>query len=238
MDPVDDPIPIQPGQHYSMGGIDTDFRGRTRLTNFYAIGECGCVSVHGANRLGGNSLLDCIVLGRSAAEDINARDDHARFRPDEDVVARFVAQERERVKRLVGQNNGVVHCRIRDELRRVMTQNAGIYRTREKLSEAVAAIEELKQQYKSVVCRTPPSTHNYELLAVLELESQLYLGEIVTRGALAREESRGSHFRTDFPKRNDTDWLKHTVARLEHDEIRLTYSDVDVTHYEPAERTF
>jgi succinate dehydrogenase / fumarate reductase flavoprotein subunit len=119
-----------------------------------------------------------------------------------------------------------------------MTQQAGIYRTEEKLSQAVATIEELKHQYKSVLCRTSLGTYNYELLAVLELEGQLYLGEIVTRGALAREESRGSHFRTDFPERNDTDWLKHSVARLEDEKIQLAYSDVDITHYEPAERTF
>jgi len=194
--------------------------------------------VHGANRLGGNSLLDCIVLGRLAAEDINTRDDHSQFQPDEALVGHVLNRQNECVERLVGRGNGIPHCRIRDELRQVMTRNAGIFRTQEQLSDAVAAIEKLKQQYKSIVCRIPPGTYNYELLAVLELESQLYLGEIVTRGALARQESRGSHSRTDFPQRNDTDWLKHTVARLEDDEIRLSYSDVDITHYEPAERKF
>ena len=106
------------------------------------------------------------------------------------------------------------------------------------MSEAATRIAELQRQYDHVVCRTPPGSFNYELLDALELESSLHLGEIVVRGALARQESRGAHFRRDFPQRHDADWLKHTEARLQDDELAFSYTDVDLSHFEPAERTF
>lgn len=238
IDPIEQPIPIQPGQHYSMGGIATDARGRTPLTNLYAVGECACVSVHGANRLGGNSLLDCVVFGRLAAEDINSRPDAGSLEPSAAVVQECWKRETGRLARWAERTTGIPLGPIRGELRKVMTELAGIFRTRDQLLEGLEKVTELKRQSRSVACRTPPGAFNYELLDLLELESMLYLGEIVFRGAVAREESRGSHFRTDFPQRNDAEWLKHTVARLEEGEIRLSYTDVDVSQYAPAERKF
>lgn len=238
VDPVDQPIAIQPSQHYSMGGVATDQRCRTALPNLYAVGECGCISVHGANRLGGNSLLECVVFGRVAAEDINHRGDAADLQPDPQVVGDFLTRQRDRLSRWVGRTDGVGHVPIRNALRSVMTEAAGIFRSQESLAAGVERIGQLKQQFAAVVCRTKVGTYNYELLELLELESMLHLGEIVLRGALARQESRGSHFRTDFGSRDDSAWLKHTHARLVDGQICLDYSDVDISLYEPAARTF
>jgi succinate dehydrogenase / fumarate reductase flavoprotein subunit len=238
VDPVEQLIPIQPGQHYSMGGIDTDDAGRAELDGFYAVGECGCVSVHGANRLGGNSLLDCLVFGRLAADDINGRDDAGRRQPSESVLNDCLQQVTDRMAALVGRPDGIPHYRIRNELQSLMAEQVGIFRSEPVLAAALERIEQLKQQYQTVACRTRPGTYSYEIVELLELESQLLLGEVVTRGALARQESRGSHARIDFPQRDDQQWLKHTIARLANGEIRLSYTDVDVTHYEPAERKF
>ena len=238
VDPITEPIPVQPGQHYSMGGIDTDVNGKTEVENFYAVGECACVSVHGANRLGGNSLLDTVVFGHLAAEAISARAGEFRFQPSEALVEEAVQGQNNRVELLLQRKSGMRHDQIRDRLRTVCMENVGIFRDRDRLAEAVDQIVALKEQYRQVALTTFPGPFNFELVNVLELESQLYLAEITARGALARRESRGSHFRTDYPDRDDERWLRHTVARLAGDEVVLSYSDVDVSHHEPQERTY
>ena len=238
VDPVDEPIPVQPGQHYSMGGIDTDVTGVTSVPNVYTAGECACVSVHGANRLGGNSLLDTIVFGRLAAEALGDRLDEPGVRTGEQLVAERVRRWVARVEKLSDRGAGVPHHEIRDRLRAVCMENVGIFRCRDELVQAVETIGQLRKQYRDVSLRTAPGPFNFEIVDVLELESQLYLGEIVARGALAREESRGSHYRTDFPDRDDADWLQHTVARLVDGEIVFSHADVDVSRYEPKERTY
>jgi succinate dehydrogenase / fumarate reductase flavoprotein subunit len=238
LDPVDDPLPVQPGQHYSMGGIDTDATGRTRVANLYAAGECACVSVHGANRLGGNSLLDTVVFGRLTAEAINGRKDEADFQPSETVLEEHLRRVTERVDRILSRKGGVPHHQIRRQLQALLTEKVGIFRARADLAEAVARIRELRGQYAAASARTPPGPFNFELLHVLELESLLHLGELTAAGALAREESRGSHFRTDHAERNDADWLKHTLGELDGDQIKLSYADVDVSLHEPKPRTY
>ncbi len=238
IDPIDVPIPVQPGQHYSMGGIDTDVNGRTAVPNFYAAGECACVSVHGANRLGGNSLLDTVVFGRLVAEAINAQKKKTTFQPDKNVVERHHKQVAERFDRLQNRKEGVPYYQIREKLRSALTEKVGIFRTGQEMAEAVETIHQLRMQYKDVCCRTRPGPFNFEILNVLELESQLYLGEITARGALARQESRGSHYRTDYTERNDADWLKHTIARVDGEEIKFSSSEVDTQHYEPKERKY
>ncbi len=238
VDPIDEPIPIQPGQHYSMGGIDTDIAGRTCVTNFYAAGECACVSVHGANRLGGNSLLDTLVFGHLVAEDINARQGDFDFRPSEVVLSRHLRDEIGRAEKLLDRRDGASPVQIREQLRTLLTEKVGIFRNETNLAEAVPQIRQLRQQYQTVGCRTPLAPFNYEMLNVLELESLLYLGEATARGALARKESRGSHFRTDHTGRNDAEWLRHTIGRLEGDEIVFSYAEVDIGPYEPKERTY
>jgi len=239
VDPIEEPIPVQPGQHYSMGGIDTDATGRsTTIGNLYAVGECACVSVHGGNRLGGNSLLDTLVFGRLAAEAIGNLPESASSRPSETLLARRVKDEEDHARRLVDRKTGVFHHELREELRAVLTEKVGVFRNAGNLAEAVEQIGELRRRYRTVCCRTAPGPFAAEMLHVFELESQIAMGEITARGALARTESRGSHFRTDYPDRNDADWLKHTIARLDGDEIRLSYGDVDISHHEPKKRTY
>jgi succinate dehydrogenase / fumarate reductase flavoprotein subunit len=238
LDPIEEPLRVQPGQHYSMGGIDTDARGRTRLENLYAAGECACVSVHGANRLGGNSLLETVVFGRLVAEDINARRDGPRVKPQPPVLEEHLRQVRDRVDRIADRSGGVPHYEISDRLKQVLTEKVGIFREEGALDEAVAEIRELRRQYQAVGLRTPIGPFQSEVLHVLELESLLYLGEITARGALARKESRGSHFRTDYPERDDQQWLCHTLAQLDGEEVRLSYSDVDLGLHEPGQRTY
>ena len=238
IDPVDEPIPVQPGQHYSMGGIDTDVTGRTSVPNFYAAGECACVSVHGANRLGGNSLLDTIVFGRLAAEAIGDRFAEFDVRPNKTLVADRVRGQIDRVERLLDRQQGVAHHEIRDRLRSVCTEKVGIFRNREDLAEAVEQIGRLRRRYQDVRLSTAPGPFNFEVVHVLELEGQLHLAEITAQGALTRQESRGSHYRTDFPSRDDQEWLRHTVARLQGGNVTYRYSDVDVSHHEPQQRKY
>jgi len=238
IDPIEEPIPIQPGQHYSMGGIDTDVTGKTSVENFYAVGECACVSVHGANRLGGNSLLDTIVFGRLAAEAVGERFADFDFQPNEAIVEDRVQGRIDRVERLLARQGGPRHHEIRDQLRTLCMEKVGIFRDGKDLTEAVQGIEQLKKQYQEASLATSPGPFNFEIVNMLELESLLYLGEITAKGALARRESRGSHYRTDYPKRDDAEWLRHTVARLEGDEVVFSHSDVDVSRYEPQERTY
>ncbi len=238
IDPIEGPIPVQPGQHYSMGGIDTDPSGKTAVDNFYAAGECACVSVHGANRLGGNSLLDTVVFGRVVAEAINGRKAETDFRPSQAAVEEGLQEETRCIERLLGQRNGPAAYEIREALQNVLTEKVGVFRTESEMAEAVERIVELRGQYKTVGCGTPLAPFNYEILNLRELESQLLLGEITARGALARQESRGSHSRTDFTKRDDANWLKHTIAQLDGDQVRLSHSDVDISLHEPKERTY
>jgi succinate dehydrogenase / fumarate reductase flavoprotein subunit len=238
IDPVDEPIPIQPGQHYSMGGIDTDAAGRTCIDNFYAAGECACVSVHGANRLGGNSLADTVIFGRLVAEAINARKGQTDFQPREAVLQAHLERQTRQIEGIFARNRGIPQHRIRDELRRLCVEQIGIFRREEELRRAVARLGELREQYREVCCRAPAGPFSFEILHVLELEGLLRLGEIIARGALARQESRGSHFRTDFPARDDARWLRHTLAHCNGDEIALSYREVDISLYEPKERTY
>ncbi len=238
IDPIEEPIPIQPAQHYSMGGIATDATGKTRIDNLYAVGECGCVSVHGANRLGGNSLLDTVIFGRLAAEAINAQQGQCNFEPSAAVLQQHLLEQQRQVERFVGRRPGTPYGQIRDRLRSVCSRHLGVFRSASALAEAVAQIRELRQQFRDVSCRTSWGPFEFEILHVLQLESQLYLAEITATGALARQESRGSHFRQDYPTRNDAAWLKHTLARLEGDEIRFSYTDVDTSRYVPKERTY
>ena len=238
MDPIEEPIPIQPGQHYSMGGIDTDIHGRTRFPNFYAAGECGCVSVHGANRLGGNSLLDTIAFGRLVSEDINSRPNDDAGEPDVDAVQDALSTVTARVERLLNQRDGTPSYQIRERLRQICTEKVGVFRQEVPLQEAVEELRTLRDEYQTVGCTTSLGPFNTEVARVLELESLLCMAEITARGALERTESRGSHFRTDYQDRNDKEWLKHTIAELDGEEIKLSYRDVEITQYEPRDRTY
>ena len=237
IDPIEEPIPVQPGQHYSMGGIAADKDCRTAIPGLYACGECSCISVHGANRLGGNSLLETIVFGKLAGE--NAKD-HANKVDFErtDVIERAVEEESQKISGLLNRRTGEAFYMIRDELRAVMDEKVGIFRDKQALSSALEKIKELQMRYRNVYVRNKGNVFNQELANVIELEGMLDIAFVTCLGALARRESRGSHFRLDYPQRDDKNWLKHTLAFFTPDGPHIDYRSVNITTYQPRPREY
>ncbi|MFC1930372.1 FAD-binding protein [Chloroflexota bacterium] len=238
VDPIEKPIPVQPGQHYSMGGIDTDIDGRTGVEGLLAAGECACVSVHGANRLGGNSLLDTVVFGRRAGV-VAARLAQEKLGLDGSSA---VLNERTKVdKRLNVLFSGAgkeAPSVLRNELKNIMFKKVGIFRRGEELKEALSSIRGLQE--KSDRLRPIKSTRvfNIDFLRAYELRGMLEIAEIIARGALQREESRGSHFRSDFPSRDDANWLKHTAVGIKMGAPQFSYKDVRITRWQPEARKY
>jgi succinate dehydrogenase / fumarate reductase flavoprotein subunit len=238
IDPILEPIPVMPAQHYSMGGIDTNERCQTDLEGFYAAGECACVSVHGANRLGGNSLLEAIVFGKLGAIAIDDDLKKTNGKPDSLEVEKAKKKVEEKIYRL-GSSKGEKPFRILDDLRKTMSTYVGIFRTKEGLEEGLNRIMELKKRAENMGVTSPNLFMNYELISALELEYMIDICHLITLGALLREESRGAHFRRDFPMRDDRKWLKHTLARIgKNGEPEISYKDVVITKYEPTERKY
>jgi succinate dehydrogenase / fumarate reductase flavoprotein subunit len=239
IDPVYEPIPVQPGQHYTMGGIDVNSDGESKVKGFYAAGEASCVSVHGANRLGGNSLLETVVYGKIAGEHmseyiVGKSDIGAGDKALEDALV----SEEEELKRFLKSDGSENPSVLKEEMQRLMTEKVGIFRTKESLSDARKKIRELRERFKNVRLRYNGGPFNFDLQWTIELKGSLDVAEAVITGALAREESRGSQFRTDFPKRNDDKFLKHTLAYYTPDGPRLEYSDVTLGYWEPKERKY
>ncbi|RBM04510.1 succinate dehydrogenase flavoprotein subunit [Streptomyces sp. PT12] len=246
IEPYTDPIPIQPTAHYAMGGIPTNVRGEVLSTNtdvvpgLYAAGEVACVSVHGANRLGTNSLLDINVFGRRAgiaAAEYAAGADLVEL-PDD--PARFVADEVTRMRGATGNERVTV---IRRALQETMDKNAMVFRTEQTLKEALEDITALRKRYRNVSVQDKGRRFNTDLLEALELGNLLDLAEVLVVSALARKESRGGHYREDFPHRDDVNFMRHTMAYREVDSqgnetIRLDYKPVVQTRYQPQERTY
>jgi succinate dehydrogenase flavoprotein subunit len=236
VDPVKAPVPVQPGAHYSMGGIMIDLNGHTGLKGLFAAGECGCLSVHGANRLGGNSLLETIVFGKRAGK---AASEHCLGSTLADFPESALKETSFNVAAILKRpDRGEAAWKIRDELKDNMMANCGIFRTKEKLSKALEKVLELKDRQKRVAVADRGDAFNSDVLNIIELGWMCDVAESIIRGALAREESRGSHFRTDFPKRNDLDWLMHTLVYKEGGELKLRYKDVKITKYKPEERSY
>jgi fumarate reductase flavoprotein subunit len=239
IDPVHEPIPVRPVVHYMMGGIDTDLVGRTRLPGLYAAGEAACVSMNGANRLGSNSLSECLVFGarsgRQAAEDA-LEAGQTDERPVEKVAqaeqARLVATylEKETGRERISA--------IRQELQAAMERGAGVFRTEESLKEAVEEVRGLRQRYRDVALHDRDRAFNTELVAALELDNMIDVAETVVRSGLERRESRGSHTRRDHPDRDDERFLKHSLAFIAPEGPRIEYGDVSITRWHPAERKY
>jgi len=244
LDPLTDLVPIQPTAHYAMGGIPTDIDGRVRASaadrfvpGFYAAGEAACVSVHGANRLGTNSLLDILVFGRRAGKRMAAdlRDLPAAA---PDPAAEASAQEM--VTGLLASTDGERPAVIRTELQETMFSNCGVYRTDALLTQARDAVESLRARAGHLLVEDKGSRYNTDLGDALELGFLLDCAEATVVSALARHESRGGHAREDFPERDDTNWLKHTFATRppSTDALELTYRPVAVTKFEPKSRVY
>jgi succinate dehydrogenase / fumarate reductase flavoprotein subunit len=237
IDPIEKPLPVQPGQHYSMGGIDCDKNTRTPIPGLYAAGEASCVSVHGANRLGGNSLLETVVFGRIAGETM-ALDASKVDMPGPSHVLEALESEGQRIDRILERKNGEPVHAIRDELKRVMFGHFGIFRDRESMKKGLERLAELKSRFGKASIGEGGEKFNFALIHALELESLLAISEPVAVGALKREESRGSHSRPDYPERDDEKFLKHTMTFLEKGTIVLEYREVTLGKFPVKERVY
>ena len=239
IDPVHAPIPVRPVVHYMMGGIDTDMEGATSLPGLYAAGECACVSINGANRLGSNSLTELLVFGRRAGHAAAVwAQEHPEF--DQASLRAQGADEQERIASsyLRPREGGERIAAIRRELNEAMEDGAGVYRDGARLQAATETIAELRGRASHLALDDHSHSFNTELTAALELESLLDVGEAVAHSALARTESRGSHQRTDHPERDDENFLRHSLAYRADGAPRIEYSDVTITSWPPAERTY
>jgi len=231
IDPIETPIPIRPGAHYQMGGVRTNQWTETGIAGLYAAGECACVSVHGANRLGGNSLLETIVFGRRAG--IRAGE-YARTVAPQALTTDQLTTEQRRVQRLLAQEGSVRAWQIREELGQLMSLNLGLVRTHESMSAALAALTALTHRATSVTVQDKGQVFNTDLVEVFELQSLLDVAETIVASALARKESRGAHYRSDFPVRDNQHWLTHSLIRRTPEGTALTYEPVTITRFPPT----
>lgn len=230
IDPIEEPTPVQPGQHYSMGGIASNIQCEPAILGFYACGECSCISVHGANRLGGNSLLETIVFGKLAGENAVDYANTIAFEKS-DMLEKAVEEEANRIFGLLNRKEG-------DELKTVMDEKVGIFRDEQNLKAALDKIRGLQNRSKNVYVRNKGRVFNQELVNVIELEGMLDIAEAICIGALARRESRGSHYRLDYPARDDANWLKHTLVTYTPGGAKIDYKPVTITMYKPERREY
>ena len=243
VDPVHQPMPVQPTAHYAMGGIPTNVHGQvlvdekgTPAPGFYAAGECACVSVHGANRLGTNSLNDILVFGRRAGRHMAAFCQEAELKP---LPADPAAGVQQRLGKLRLSTGGVRAADLREAMQRTMMQHVGVFRLQEGMETAVADIQSLRQEMDKVQVDDVGLKFNTDILEALQTENLLDLAAVIAAGALARQESRGAHARDDFQQRDDEKWLRHTLAfRRPDGQIELRYKPVVITRYEPKERVY
>jgi succinate dehydrogenase / fumarate reductase flavoprotein subunit len=241
IDPIEEPIPVAPGQHYTMGGVHTDKEGRCPdLGGLFAAGECACVSVHGANRLGGNSLLETLVMGKRAGAAM------ARYVEGEAAGAQSMsraiqqrAEEHERELKALRESDGDESAAaISDELQALMPEKVGIFRNAEGLEGASEEVAELRERFKNIKSLYKAEGLNPDLLNNLELKGNLDIAQVMVEGALARTECRGSHFREDHRSRDDERWLNHTLAYYEPEKPRLEKGEVSLGIWEPKERRY
>tara|TARA_B100000315_G_scaffold260760_1_gene324931 strand:+ start:8861 stop:10534 length:1674 start_codon:yes stop_codon:yes gene_type:complete len=228
-------IPIEPAQHYVMGGIAVTLDCSTSIRGLYAAGECTCMSLHGANRLGGNALLELQVFGKKAGA--NAAE-YAKKCPSPEFPLQTLSNVENQNREMLSRQDGERPNRIRHDLQSTMTNNVGIYRSAEGLSEAIKNILELKKRYRQVYVQDSGKVFNTDLTMTIELGFMLDLAEVIAVGALARTESRGGHSRIDYPDRDDKKWLVHTIARYSPDGPKLEKEDVRITGLKPAIRSY
>jgi succinate dehydrogenase / fumarate reductase flavoprotein subunit len=242
VDPVTQPMPVQPTAHYGMGGIPTNAHGEvlldeknTILPGLYAAGETACVSVHGANRLGTNSLVDIVVFGRESGKRAAEYAQGVDYAPLPKDVTEFVEQQLEALRTGDGSEKAID---IRREMQEVMFEHVGVFRVEEGMKKAVEKVRELKERFTKIRVDDQGRIFNTDVLEAWELGCLLDLAEVTAGAALERKESRGAHAREDFPKRDDKTWLRHSLATLTPKGVKLSYKPVTLTRFEPKERVY
>jgi succinate dehydrogenase / fumarate reductase flavoprotein subunit len=236
VDPVKEHIPIRPAAHYSMGGIKANIKTETSIIGLYAAGECSCISVHGANRLGTNSTAECLVFGAVAGEE--AAKHALKSTIHELPKEKFLAEEKRVYDGILGSEGAERVPVIRDEMRRIMNEKVWIFRRGDELQAALKEVRELKQRFKRIKVEDKGRPFNTGFTSALQLDFMLDLAEVTIFSALARTESRGAHSRCDYPKRDDENWLKHTLAYYTKEGPRLEYIPVTITKWPPVARTY
>jgi len=235
IDLSESPIPIKPGMHYIMGGIKTDLNGATNIPGLYAAGECANVSVHGANRLGANSLLDTIVFGRRSAV---SSVEYIKSIQDLTADERLLSREKSRIQSIIDRPKGMRSSELRLKMATSMTKGIGVWRNAESIENTSQIMKNIRGQLSNVYVENKGKIFNTDLVSFLELEFMIDVAESICQGASARLESRGAHFRTDITSRNDLEWLKHTIVELSDQGMNTKTSDVTITEWQPTERIY
>jgi succinate dehydrogenase/fumarate reductase flavoprotein subunit len=236
VDPIYEPIPVRPGAHYHMGGVDTDVWGQTSVTGLYAAGECACVSVHGANRLGGNALMETITYGKRAGAHAA---DWAMSHTTVEVPRSTETDAVHELRALLDRRDGERPWSIRDELAQTMHENFGVFRREDQMKQQGEIVAALRERYEHVVVDDKGEVFNNDLTQALELGFLLELAECMVVCGLARRESRGAHARPhDYPTRDDENFMKHTLVTWVDGEPELEWRDVTVTKWQPQERKY
>lgn len=242
IDAVHQPIPVRPTVHYSMGGIPVNTNGQVRsgpddlIDGFFAAGETACVSVHGANRLGSNSLLECVVYGRKTGAYLTQFVQNRKL-PTIDEQ-RYLSEGKQQIQALLEQSGQYRIGSIRDAFQDCMTEHCGVFRTEELMREGLTKLQQLQEQYSQIYLDDKGNCWNTEIIEALELRSLIVVGQLILTSALNRQESRGAHFREDYSQRDDANFLKHTMAYYSPAGIELQYRPVTITLFEPQERKY
>jgi len=236
IDPIYDPVPVRPGAHYHMGGVETDNFGATELTGLYAAGECACVSIHGANRLGGNSLMETITFGRRAGR---AAAEWALANTAVSVPESAERDAEAKLKALLDRSEGERPWKLREELGTSMLENFAVFRREEAMARQLEILADLRERYRNVVVEDKGDVYNSDLTQAIELGNMLDTALCMVTAGIVRRESRGAHSRPhDYPTRDDENFLHHSVTRWQDGAVALTTSEVRFTKWEPQERKY
>lgn len=235
VDMAKEPVPIMPGMHYQMGGVKANVDGETGVPGLYAAGEVACVSVHGGNRLGANSLLDTLVFGRRSGVHAAERAKNASHLSIDDSAAK---PDRENIQRLLSNDKNESFGKIRFDMGTAMKEHFGVFREKSSMAEGISKLNLIKQRAESVYVADKTKTFNTNLLFTLELEFMIECAETIASSAFDRTESRGAHTRTDMPDRDDENWLKHIVVSNEYGKPTISYEDVVITDWTPTVRQY
>lgn len=237
IDLVKAPCPIRPGMHYIMGGIKTDANGKSYVPGLYAAGETACVSIHGGNRLGANSLLETVVFGRRSGIAAIAYIENRQYKAVDE--ARLIEEQRKKFQALFDRPYpGYTPAKLRLELGVAMDRNVAVYRNEKGMQETLAIVKNIQQRYTKIAVQDKSKVYNWNLFSTLELDNMLDVAEVIVASALARKESRGAHARMDFPERDDKNWLKHTLAYRAPEGPKIDYLPVTITRWPPERRVY